>query len=122
MIRKNIVKTALIGTDRTELSETTLKELEKLGVDIESNPANVLLEGATLFAQMKKAGFQPQKWEGEILLPALSDPSKICSKKSSDHLAMILNGTYEDALESMGFKVSQKMLVYIGDNIVVQAC
>ena len=99
MIWKNIVKTALIGTDRSELSETTLEELEKMGVDVESNPANVLLEGATLFAQMRKAGFQPKKWEGDIPLPAQLDKAKVCSKKSSDHLAMILNGTYEDALE-----------------------
>ena len=57
MIWKNIIKAALIGTDRSELSETTLAELKKLGVDIEATPANILLEGATLYAQMRKAGF-----------------------------------------------------------------
>lgn len=99
MTWKNLIKTALIGTDRSELSESTLEELKQLGVDIEMNPANILLEGATLFAQMRKAGFQPKKWEGEIPLPSQNDKVKICSKKSSDHLAMILNGTYETALD-----------------------
>jgi len=99
MIWKNLIKTAINGTDRTELSESTLAELKKLGVNIDDKPANVLLEGATLYAQMRKAGFQPQKWEGEIPLPAPKDKTKICSKKSSDHLAMILTGSYTEALD-----------------------
>lgn len=100
MIWKNLIKTALIGTDRSDLSETTLAELEKLGVDLEATPANILLEGATLYAQMRKAGFQPKKWEGEIPFPAQKDNSKICSKKSSEHLEMILNGTFAPALDN----------------------
>jgi len=99
MIWEKIIKAALLGTDRSELSESTLAELEKLGVDIDANPANVLLEGATLLAQMRKAGFQPNKFVGEIPLPAQNDSAKICSKKSSGHLTMILNGTYENALD-----------------------
>jgi len=99
MIWKNLIKTAINGTDRTELSESTLAELKKLGVNIDDKPANVLLEGATLYAQMRKAGFRPQHWEGEIPLPAPKDATKVCSKKSSDHLAMILNGTYAAALD-----------------------
>lgn len=100
MIWKNLIKTALIGTDRSDLSESTLAELEKLGVDIKETPANILLEGATLYAQMRKAGFQPEKWEGKIPFPAQKDISKICSKKSSEHLAMILNGTFAPALDN----------------------
>lgn len=100
MIWKSIIKTALIGTDRSDLSETTLAELAKLGVDIKATPANILLEGATLYAQMRKAGFRPKKWEGEIPFPAQKDKSKICSKKSSEHLAMILNGTFTPALDN----------------------
>ncbi len=100
MIWKNLIKTALIGTDRSELSESTLEELKKLGVEIEATPANILLEGATLYAQMRKAGFQPKKWEGEIPFPAQKDKSKICSKKSSEHLAMILTGTFTPALDN----------------------
>ena len=100
MIWKNIIKTALIGTDRSDLSEATLVELAKLGVDMEATAANILLEGATLFAQMRKAGFQPEKWKGEIPTPAQKDKSKICSKKSSEHLSMILNGTFPLALDS----------------------
>lgn len=100
MIWKNIIKTALIGTDRSDLSEITLEELEKLGVDIEATPANVLLEGATLYAQMRKAGFQPKKWKSEIPFPAQKDELKICSKKSSEHLEMILNGTFAPALDN----------------------
>jgi len=100
MIWKNLIKTALIGTDRSDLSETTLAELKKLGVDLEATPANILLEGATLYAQMRKAGFQPKKWEGEIPFPSQKDESKICSKKSSEHLAMILNGTFTPALDN----------------------
>ena len=99
MLWKNIIKTALMGTDRSELSEITLEELEKLGININDKPANVLLEGATFYAQMRKAGFQPQSWKGEIPLPAQKDASQICSKKSSDHLAMILNGMYTPALD-----------------------
>lgn len=100
MIWKNLIKTALIGTDRSDLSESTLEELKKLGVDIEAPPANILLEGATLYAQMRKAGFQPEKWKGEIPFPAQKDKSKICSKKSSEHLVMILNGTFTPALDN----------------------
>lgn len=100
MIWKNLVKTALIGTDRSDLSESTLEKLEELGVDIEANSANVLLEGAALYAQMRKAGFQPKKWKDEISLPAQQDELKICSKKSSEHLAMILNGSFAPALDT----------------------
>lgn len=100
MIWKNLIKTALIGTDRSDLSKSTLEEFEKLGVDIDATPANILLEGATLYAQMRKAGFQPEKWKDDIPFPAQKDKSKICSKKSSEHLAMILTGSFTPALDN----------------------
>jgi len=40
MIWKNLIKTAINGTDRAELSESTLAELKKLGVNIDDKPAN----------------------------------------------------------------------------------
>jgi len=99
MVWEDLIKVALIGTDLSEISEGTKDALEKLGVNTKETPAKVLLEGASIFSQMQKAGYEPQSFKGDLPEPCELSATKICSKKSSDHLAQILNGIYEDVLE-----------------------
>ena len=99
MCIRDSIKVALIGTDLSEISDGTKDALQKFGVDTKETSAKVLLEGAAIFSQMQKAGYEAQSFKGKLLEPCELGNTKICSKKSTDHLAQILNGMYEDVLE-----------------------
>ena len=99
MVWEELIKVALIGTDLSQLSEGTKGTLQKLGVDTNATPAKVLLEGAAIYSQMQKAGYEPQSFKGDFLEPCEIGKTKVCSKKSTDQLSQILNGIYEDVLE-----------------------
>lgn len=93
-----LVKVALIGTDRSKLSEASKAELSDLGLDPKSDPVNLILNGAALLSLMEKTGGFPKVWSKE--LPEKSPPEKgnPCSKKSRNHLKLILKRNYGDLL------------------------
>ena len=98
MLWKELVRVALIGTDRAKLSPEMLKSLDGLGVDTSMEPTQVLLEGAALLSLVNKTQGQLQDWKGTLSSPDKPDSSNPCSPTSSNHLSLILNGNYESAL------------------------
>ncbi len=100
MYWNELVRVALIGTDRAKLSPEMLKYLEELGVDTTKDTTEVLLEGASLLSLINKTQGQLEDWNGILPTPAKIDSTKPCSPKSSSHLSLILNGTYEPALSA----------------------
>jgi len=98
MYWKELVRVALIGTDRAKLSPELLKSLEVLGVDTTQETTQVLLEGASMLSLIDKTQGQLQNRKGKLPSPSKSDSTNPCSPKSSNHLSLILNGTFEAAL------------------------
>ncbi len=93
-----LVKLALLGTDRSTLSPAMKVELEGYGIDTEKEITEVVLESAALYAPLQKAGFQPKQWEGEALNPSPEEELASCRIKSANHLGLILEGRYAGAL------------------------
>ncbi len=98
MLWNELVKLALLGTNRSTLSSTMKAELQSYGIDTEKEITEVVLESAALQAPLQKAGFQPQKWEGENLTISPEEELANCSIKSANHLGLILIGRYPYAL------------------------
>ncbi len=98
MIWKSLVKTALLGTERSAISIETKSFLEAQGIHASNEPAQILLEAAALFSQMNKAGRPLKTFEGEMPAIVGDDDEKPCSAKSTHHLKLILDGTFPEAL------------------------
>ena len=97
MIWKDLVKTALIGTDKTTPSVSTLVELENLGITtIDSTEA--VLQGAGVLTMLRKAGFPLHDYYKEMPQPCAEETKPFCSPKSAQHLREILRGGFEPAL------------------------
>ena len=90
MVWQDLVKTALIGTDKATPSVSTLENLEKMGIHSEDT-AEMVLQGAGVLTILRKGGFplndfmeaMPEICEAEI--------GRQCSSKSAQHLKEILN-------------------------------
>ena len=98
MYWNELVKLALLGTDRSTLSPAMKAELQGYGIDTEKEITEVILESAALYAPLQKAGFQPKQWDGIALSPSPEEELASCSIKSANHLSLILEGRYGFAL------------------------
>ena len=74
------------------------KKLDKLGVDTSQEATQVVLEGAALLSLINKTQGQIEDWKGSLPSPSKKESTTPCSQQSSNHLSLILNGTYEPAL------------------------
>ncbi len=97
LIWKDLVKTALIGTDKTTPSVSTLNELKNLGVITEDN-TEAVLQGAGVLTMLRKGGFPLRNFNNEMPQPCAQETKPLCSLKSAQHLREILRGTFEPAL------------------------
>jgi hypothetical protein len=95
---QELVKVALLGTENSSLPEPVLQDLQTRGIDIRRDPAQVVLEAAAYFTQLKKAGFLLSKYEGELPAATVVDAEKNCSIHSIHHLGLILDGPYGQLL------------------------
>lgn len=94
-----LVKLALLGTDRSNLSTPLQTNLQLLGIDTQKEIAEIVLEGATLLASLRRAGFEPKIFDGEELTPCPKETLFVCSEKSIKHLLLILSGRYSLVLD-----------------------
>lgn len=95
---KELSKIALLGTERSHLSEETKALLANHGIHMDAEETQILLESAAFFSQIKKAAFLLPKYEGKNIVAAEDSNEEIASPKSTHHLNLILNGDYERAL------------------------
>lgn len=100
MIWEELVKIALIGTERGKLPEQATEALSRLGIDVESNPAQVVLEGAALYHQLRRAGFPIPTYQGDtpVAIDEDEDNKAVVSIRSARHLKLILEGRFQQAL------------------------
>ena len=94
-----LVKIALIGTNRATLSPEVRKALAVLKIKPEQDTASLVLEGASVWSLMQKVGNAPSQWPYPLPTPAVEEETSSCSPRSARHLHLILDGTYEEALE-----------------------
>lgn len=108
MTWQELVKTALLGLENGQLSEPALDRLKSKGIEVKAESTVVLLEGATLFWQMQKAGFLLQDFKSELPEPANIHKKNFCSAEASFHLELMLNGFYKKALPEFFFLLRQQ--------------
>lgn len=107
MIWQELVKTALIGTERSTLSADLQSHLQSQGIDITADAPQVLLQSAAMYAQLRKAGFVLQNLIGNLPQPALVSEENSCSRISIRHFGQILEGTYKKILPEFIFIAAQ---------------
>jgi hypothetical protein len=98
-IWKDLVKIALIGTDRGRPASETVDFLRNQGIDQDSSPSRQILEGAAIIHHLQKAGFALVAFEDALPEPVEEKDEQICNPKSSHHLKLILSGAFEPALD-----------------------
>ena len=99
---QNLIKTALIGTDKSTPSVWVLEKLKEMGVKTE-DVSEAVLQGAGMLTLLRKGGYPLANFKG--MLPELceKETASLCSNSSVGHLKAILNGEYEEALEEFIF-------------------
>lgn len=91
---KELSRIALLGTENTIFPDELLQELRIKGLNIKNEPPLLLAEAASLFSQIKKAGFILEEFKGELPEASTETEENSCSFKSIRHLQLILDGKY----------------------------
>ena len=90
MVWQDLVKTALIGTDKATPSVSTLENLENMGIKA-IDTAEVVLEGAGVLTVLRKGGFPLNDFKEAMPEICEAENGRQCSSKSAQHLKEILN-------------------------------
>jgi hypothetical protein len=99
---QNLIKTSLIGTDKSTPSVQTLEKLKEMGVKAD-DVSEIVLTGAGMLSLMRKGGYPLSDFNGTLPVLCDSETALVCSLKSVSHLKAILYGDYEEALEEFLF-------------------
>lgn len=96
-IKKELLRIALVGTQRASLSESTKKYLAELGIQDQLSEEDIILTGSAILSKIKKANFNT------IHIPfskeeTTNENENVCGRKSIKHLYMIVDGAFENAL------------------------
>ena len=89
MIWDQLVKIALLGTERSTLDSKLEKTLTEAGIDTQQENTKILLEALAYYSTVEKAGWQPPKWKGKSVSKSNSQQEQTCSIKSAQHLQTI---------------------------------
>lgn len=95
---EHLTRIAILGTDKGKLSTELLKELADNGLDVTKKSADLLLDAAALYANMRKAARPALDFEEALPEAAAADSNIPCTAISVAHLNEILDETYEEAL------------------------
>ena len=95
---EELLKIAMLGTDQTDLPIPLLAELQALGIDINEPPEKILAQGLAYYRMLQKGAANIPVYEGAFPKAIEEGETTVCSPKSSRHLRLILDGTFEAAL------------------------
>ena len=96
-IWNDLLKAALLGTERSTLPEASLQQLRSKGLANTDSPEKQLLEGLAFQAMLEKVGFPILSLE-DIPTAPIVEEEQFCSAAAMQHLEQILNGPYDKAL------------------------
>ena len=88
---QNIVKTALLGTQRGKLGESDKIALAEFGVNTDAEPAKVVLQSAALIGQMQRVGKELPKRKGGLPTASPDETLETCGEKATYNLALLLS-------------------------------
>lgn len=113
MAWQQLVKTALLGLENSQLPESVSQALKAKGIRATEDPTVALLEGAAVFWQLQKAGFLLQSYEGNFLEPTSFADEKYCSPDAGFYFEMMLGGFHKKALPEFFYrlKLNQQVLL-----------
>ena len=103
---RNLVKTALIGTDKSTPSVSTLDTLEGMGVKTD-DIAQTVLQGVGILSLMRKGGFPLMDFNGALPEACETEIEQFCSTQSVQHLKEILTGKHSEAMGEFAFYAQQ---------------
>lgn len=95
---QQLIKSALLGTERHPLDEQTVAALKKLGISTVGEPAEVLANAIAAFGQLRKAKIPVVEFEGDLPGATEKDALPALSRTSAHHLQLILEGKYPELL------------------------
>lgn len=95
---QELLKTALLGTERSQLPAEILTQLQEYGIDSNSNPTQIVLECSAMLGQMRKAGMVLQTYADALPDKAIVSEENFCNRLSIHHLGLILEGSYRKCL------------------------
>lgn len=91
---QNLVKIAVVGTDRCTIPPEVVKGLKDLGIEAD-DPAALLLQGAATMGMMTKAGYLPETFEGSLPKEVSEEEKSICGKRATQYFGGILKSGNE---------------------------
>ncbi|MFT5263474.1 MAG: hypothetical protein ACI8YQ_002217 [Polaribacter sp.] len=94
---KDLIRIALLGSDRTELPESLREEIKALGVE-DKDRAKAILRAVTKWQMQQKAAYIPPRFEGEWPLAPDTANERFCSPNATKYLQQIMDGKYEQVL------------------------
>lgn len=117
MTWEELVKLALLGTDRGHLPDSGVLELKKMGIPETDSLARQVLQAAALNYPMQKAGFPLQTFKGALPKVLEAEGTKKCSARSAHHLNLVTKGTYGSALEEFIFHLQENKRIFPPENL-----
>jgi hypothetical protein len=93
----DLVRTALIGTDKATPSVETLQQLEKWGINTADIP-DALLTGAGTYAVLRKSSFTPTTHQNPLPSRAKQEEQPYCSGQAARYLIEIIRTENNDLL------------------------
>lgn len=88
---KEIVKTALLGTQRSKLSESDKMALQEFGVKTDDEPARIVLQSAAFLGQMQRVGQELPRRKGGLPTASPEETLAFCSEKATYNLRLMLS-------------------------------
>ncbi len=109
---RELINTALLGTERRQLTPELRQALARQGLDAELPAAQLLLEGAAVFHQLKRGAGSLEVFQGNLPEPPAIQGTRPVDPRSAYHLQLILSGRYLPALEEYvaGISGQEKVL------------
>jgi len=97
MIWEALSKLALLGTERGQLPPEVLNALEQVGIQSTQAPEALVLEGAALYHQLRRAGFPLQQPEVPPA-PMLQSNQAVAPPRAARQIEHIVRGNFREVL------------------------
>jgi hypothetical protein len=95
-MNQELIKTALMGTDRGDPSVFLLKKAKILGVKSDE-ATEIVLEVAGIMALMEKSGLMLREYDKTLPAVAAAETKNLCSVRTAAQLKEILSGKMDEA-------------------------
>lgn len=109
-----MLKTALLGTDRSELSQLLQTQLEQLGVDPALSEPEAILEATALVSRMRRAGHILPEWNKPLPKFELEEGEQNCSPALARFFEKLMEDENDRLVHQLMEKVKEKQVVLPG--------